>query len=272
MHNYSIEPYAIIASIWNNRALIITSTKREVIGRYRGSLFGLMWSFFNPLLMLAVYTLVFGEVFKTRWNVDSESTADFALALFSGLTVFNLFSECFNRAPSLILVNTNYVKKVIFPLEILPLVTLLSALYHFVVSISVWLIAYTILVGLPHTTILYLPLVVSPLIFFTLGISWVLAALGVFLRDLTQITAITINVLMFISPLFFPTSAFPEAYRNLLYLNPLTPVIEMTRDVMCWGKSPNPVLLGEYILIGITIAYIGFVWFQKTRKGFADVL
>ena len=272
MRHFSIHPVEMCASLWRNRSLIVASAKREVLGRYRGSVLGLLWSFFNPLLMLAVYTFVFSEVFKARWNAASESKTEFALVLFAGLIVFNLFAECINRAPSLILANVNYVKKVVFPLEILPIVALLSALFHAGISLAVWVLAYSVLVGMPHATVLYLPLIVIPYLLFIMGLCWALASLGVYLRDVSQFIGVVTTVLMFLSPIFYPVTALPENYRHLLYLNPLTPVIEQTRDVLFWGKNPDFLMLGLYWLITVIIAWLGFAWFQKTRKGFADVL
>lgn len=272
MRHFPATPIEMVASLWRNRSLIHASAKREVLGRYRGSALGLLWSFFNPLFMLAVYTFVFSEVFKARWGQGSDSKTEFALVLFAGLIVFNLFAECINRAPGLILSNPNYVKKVVFPLEILPFVGLLSAFYHTLISVGVWLAAYLVLFGVPHATVLLLPLIMLPFALFIIGLSWALASLGVFLRDVSQIIGVVTSVLMFMSPIFYPVSALPENYRHILYLNPLTPVIEMTRDVLYWGKLPDFTLLGIYWLAASVIAWLGFAWFQKTRKGFADVL
>lgn len=272
MRQFSASPIEMCVSLWRHRELVLASAKREVLGRYRGSVFGILWSFFNPLFMLAVYTFVFSEVFKARWSAGSESKTEFALVLFGGLIVFNLFAECINRAPGLILSNPNYVKKVVFPLEILPFVGLLSALYHALISLAVWLVAYALLFGVPHVTTLFLPLIILPFCLFIIGLSWALASLGVFLRDVSQFIGVLTTVLMFLSPIFYPATALPETYRYLLYINPLTPVIEQTRGVLFWGKSPDILVIGIYWLVAATIAWLGFAWFQKTRKGFADVL
>jgi lipopolysaccharide transport system permease protein len=232
----------------------------------------MLWSFFTPLFMLTVYTVVFSQVFKARWGSTGGSTQEFALVLFAGLIVFNLFSECFNRAPGIILANPNYVKKVVFPLEVLPFVGLLAALYHAVISFGVWLLAYTLFFGVPHATVFYLPLIVVPYCGFILGVSWGLASLGVFLRDVSQFVGVATTVLMFLSPIFYPVTALPEEYRHYLYLNPLTPVIEMTRDALYWGTAPTFETLLFYWLSALGVAALGFAWFQKTRKGFADVL
>lgn len=262
----------MVGSLWRNRALISALIRREVIGRYRGSMLGILWSFFHPVFMLAVYTFVFSIVFKARWNAGSDSKTEFALVLFAGLLVFGLFSECVNRAPSLILSNVNYVKKVVFPLDVLPWVSLGSAFFHMVISLSVWFIFYLIFFGLPHPSAVLLPFVLLPLVLFTIGISWFLAALGVYLRDVAQFISIVTTTLMFLSPIFYPVSALPEEYQPILLLNPLTPVIESARDVLVWGKSPDWLLLAIYFVVSGLIAWLGFAWFQKTRKGFADVL
>lgn len=272
MRSFSVSPIEMFASLWRNRELIKASAKREVLGRYRGSFLGLLWSFFNPLFMLAVFTFVFSVIFQARWGGGSGSKTEFALVLFAGLLVFNLFAECINRAPGLILSNTNYVKKVVFPLEILPVVGLFSALFHTLISLAVWMIAYTLFFGIPHLTLLYLPLVLVPFCLFLMGLSWALASLGVFLRDVSQFIGVLTTALMFLSPIFYPVTAFPENYRYILYINPLTTVVEQTRDVLFWGKTPDFFMLGVYWVVTLGIAWLGYVWFQKTRKGFADVL
>ena len=272
MRAFSTSPAAMLTELWGNRELIKASAKREVLGRYRGSVFGLLWSFLNPLIMLAIYTFVFSVVFKARWHGRDESKIEFALVLFAGLIVFNLFSECINRAPTLILNNPNYVKKVVFPLEILPVVALLSSLFHAVISLAVWLLAYMALVGLPHVTVLYLPMVILPLLLFVMGLSWALASFGVFLRDVAQFIGTVTTIVMFMSPIFYSADALPAEFRQLLFLNPLAPFIEQTRNVLYWGKPPHLATLGIYSLVSAAVAWLGFVWFQKTRKGFADVL
>jgi len=272
MQDFSIAPREMAASLWRNRSLVNALVHREVVGRYRGSVMGILWSFFNPVFMLLVYTFVFSVVFKARWSGGGDSKTEFALVLFAGLIVFNLFAECFNRAPSLILSNVNYVKKVVFPLEILPWVALGSALFHTLISLGVWLIAYIIIFGVPHPTVLLLPLVILPLLLFIMGVTWALAALGVYLRDVSQFIGVVTTMLMFLSPIFYPASALPEEYRDLLLFNPLTPAIEQTRALLFWGKGPDIVLLSIYLLASAFVAWLGFAWFQKSRKGFADVL
>jgi homopolymeric O-antigen transport system permease protein len=272
MQQFSISPREMAASLWRNRGLAMALTKREVIGRYRGSFMGILWSFFNPVFMLAVYTFVFSVVFKARWGGGSDSKTEFALILFAGMIVFNLFSECINRASGLILSNVNYVKKVVFPLEILPTVALGAALFHLLVSVLVWLIFYVFFFGVPHLTVLLLPIILLPLFLFTLGLSWLLASLGVYLRDVGQIVGVITTALMFLSPLFYPVSALPEQYQTLLLINPLTPVIEQMRQALVWGNVPEMKFWVLSLIASAAIAWLGFAWFQMTRKGFADVL
>lgn len=272
MQDFPAHPRETMGSLWRNRELALSLMKREVLGRYRGSVMGILWSFLNPLFMLTVYTFVFSVVFKARWNSGGESRIEFALVLFAGLIVFNLFAECVSRAPSLIVGNVNYVKKVVFPLEILPWISLGAALFHASVSLFVWLLAYCVAFGLPQLSTLYLPLILLPYCLCIMGICWILSSLGVFLRDVSQFVALLITVMMFLSPVFYSAASIPEIYRKLIYLNPLTPVIELTRDALYWGKTPSLKILFGYFLMSSVVAQLGFTWFQKTRKGFADVL
>ncbi|WP_308874173.1 ABC transporter permease [Thiothrix subterranea] len=206
-----LSPLAMLGSVWRNRQLIWQMSKRDVLGRYRGSMIGMAWSFFNPLFMLAVYTFVFSVVFESRWGVDTgESRGSFAVILFAGLVVHGLLAECVNRAPGLILSNANYVKKVVFPLEILPWVTLVSALFHTGISLLVLLIAELLLMQHVPWTVLLLPLVWLPFVMGIMGISWFLAALGVYVRDVAQITGLLTTVLLFMSPVFYPCLDCPN--------------------------------------------------------------
>lgn len=273
MQNFSASPGELVASYWRNRQLIVNLVKREVLGRYKGSILGIVWSLVTPIFMLLVYTFVFSVVFNARWGVSGNgSKTEFALLLFAGLMVFNLFAECIGKAPGLILANANYVKKVIFPLEILPWVSMGSALFHFSVSLGVWLLAFCVLFGIPHLQVLLLPLVLMPLVLFVMGLSWMLASLGVYLRDVGQIIGVVITMLMFLTPIFYPVSSLPPAYQTLFFFNPLTAPIEMVRDLIYWGRFPSMSLLGFSIMGALALALLGFAWFQKTRKGFADVL
>lgn len=273
MQNFSTSPKEMISSIWSNRSLILALIKREVIGRYKGSVIGIAWSFFTPVLMLITYTFVFSVVFKARWGLETnQSKIDFAIILFVGLIVHGLFAECINRAPNLILSNVNYVKKVIFPLEILSPVAFGSALFHAIISLCVMLVSQLILNHYMPLTVFMLPIILLPLTLATLGFSWFLAGFGVYVRDVGQITGIITTVLLFVSAVFFPISALPPPYQGWLKLNPLVIIIEQSRDVLIFGRLPDFTLLFTLLSAGFLIAWAGFAWFQKTRKGFADVI
>ncbi len=267
MRQYSISPLEMFASFWRNRSLTFTLAKREVIGRYRGSMMGMAWSFFNPLIMLVIYTLVFSIVFNARWgNGGQESKIDFGIILFVGMTIHGLFAECINRAPNLILSNVNYVKKVIFPLEILPWVAFSSALFHYAISLLALLAAELFFMGHIPITALLIPVVLLPLVLASIGVAWFLSSLGVFIRDIGQITGIITTVLLFISGVFFQISALPEPYRSWLAFNPLALIIEEGRNVLILGKLPDPTLWCLTLALGTCIAWTGFAWFQKTRE------
>ena len=260
-------------SLINHRGLIARMAEREVIGRYRGSIMGLAWSFLNPLLMLAVYTFFFSVIFKARWNApgtDDKST--FAILLFIGLIVHGIFAECITRAPGLVVGNVNFVKKVVFPLEILVPVTMASALFHALVSTLVMLVVQLIVIGHIPITALLLPVVLLPLVVLTTGIGWFLASLGVFVRDIGQATGILVTILLFLSPVFYPISSLPPEYQPWFQLNPLTPIIEDARAVLVYGQGFDLLQWLLRMVISAAVAVAGYWWFQKTRKGFADVL
>lgn len=270
-----VSPIAMVRRLWLHRELIRQMTWRDVLGRYRGSVFGLAWSFFNPLLMLLVYTFVFSGVFKARWEAAGEGPAthtQFAVVLFVGLIVNGLLAEILNRAPSLVLNNVNYVKKVVFPLEILPVVASSAAVFHAVVSVCVLLVAILLINGQLPWTILLFPIVIIPIILLALGLAWFLASLGVFVRDVNQSVGILTTVLMFLAPVFYPVTALPEEFRPWLFLNPLTLAIEQAREVLIWGRIPAWGDYLVYLAVATITAWTGYFWFQRTRKGFADVL
>lgn len=268
----SLSPITALRSIVGHRRLVIEMIKREVIGRYRGSVMGLLWSFFTPVLMLVVYTFVFSVVFRARWAGGTGSKTEFAVVLFVGMMIFGLFSECINRAPSLILSNANYVKKVIFPLEILPVVSLGAALFHFAISLLVWTLFYLVLFGIPSIQALWLPIAIAPMLLMCLGVSWFLASLGVYLRDVGQVIVVVTTALMFMSPVFFPAVAMPEEFRPYLYISPITYFIEQARDLLIWNSNMHWLPWMKMLGLSAVIVVFGFAWFQKTRKGFADVI
>ena len=264
---------ALVRSLRANANLVRQLTRREVAGRYQGSLLGVAWSLVAPLTMLGIYTFVFSVIFRARWGgLEEETTAGYALVLFAGLIVHGFFAECVNRAPSVILGNANLVKKVVFPLEILPWTNMGAALFHAAASVVV-LIAATLVVrwSVPWT-IVWLPVIAVPLVLITAGVASALAALGVYVRDISQMTGMAVNVLLFLSPVFYPATALSERWRWWFYLNPLTPIIEDVRNAALFGHSPDWTRWLLVTIAGVVVAQAGFWFFQRTRKGFADVI
>ncbi|AVR21321.1 ABC transporter permease [Burkholderia multivorans] len=271
--SFPLSPWSMVASIKHHRHLIWQMTKREVIGRYQGSVMGILWSFLNPLCMLIVYTFVFSVVFKSHWGQDtSDNKTAFALILFSGLIVFSVFSEAIGKAPGLVTANVNYVKKVVFPLEVLPIVSLAAVAFHMLVSVLILLIAFGLFNGYLYWSVILFPLVLVPLALFVLGVSWFLASLGVFLRDVQQTITLAITVIMFVTPIFYPITALPERYQVYLRLNPMAFFVDQARRVLVFGLMPQWTALAAATILGAGVAWLGYVWFQKTRVGFADVL
>ena len=264
-----LEPLAVA---WRHREIITRLARREIEGRYRGSLLGLTWSVATPLLMLAVYTFVFSVVFKARWGTGTERRGEFALILFTGMLTFGLFSECVNRAPGMILESVSYVKKVVFPLEALAWVGLLSALFNTAVGLLIILAGHAALGVFPPLTTLLLPVLLIPLCLLVLGTTWFLSSVGVFVRDIRQIVPILTTVLLFVTPIFFPASAIPEPYRSFLSFNPLAPTVESVRAALFFGREPDWTDWASSLGISIVICWLGFAWFMNTRKGFADVV
>ncbi|WP_266183418.1 ABC transporter permease [Dyella humicola] len=262
-------PFSAIGRHWS---LTKELAKRDVLGRYKGASFGLLWSLISPFLMLLVYSFAFGFVMKARWPQAENGQTHYSIILFVGLIVHGFFAECLSRSPHLVTGNVNFVKRVIFPLEILPWPMVMSALFHAVMNFLVFLVLH---LALDHTlawTTLLLPLVMLPLVIFALGMSWFLAALGVYLRDIGQITGVIATAMLFTSTAMFPIEALPPAYRWPLRLNPLTFIIDQARDVTLWGRLPDWLGLGVYTLCALVVLYGGYGVFRLTRRGFADVI
>lgn len=266
---YVFSPYV---TAFRYRELIWRMSQREIEARTKATFLGAAWLVISPLLLLGIYTFVFTVIFTSRWNVRDGEHVSVALLMFSGLTAFGIVSDCISRAPGLVLENTSYVKKVVFPLEVLPWISLISSLVTVVINVVLMLVAHTILNGLPPLTALLTPIVLIPLMLTTLGFSWLLASLGVFLRDVRQLTTFIVSFLMFLGPVFYPLTAVPEALRPFMYLNPLTPAIEQMRQVMFLGEWPDMGVFAATLLLGLVASALGHLWFMKTRKGFADVL
>lgn len=267
-----------LRSLWKHRELWWQLSKREVQGRYRGSVLGWGWSLITPLLMLTVYTFVFSQVFRARWGTHEQGgSIAFAINLFAGLITFSIFAETMNQSPGLIVGNSNLATKVVFPLELLSAVTVSTATFHALTSMVV-LVTFELVYGLAGgsifvpPTLIWLPLVWLPLLSSCLALSWIVSALGVFARDLSQATGVAVNLLMFLSAVFYPLSALPERWQPLLKLNPIAMIIEETRNVMVTGSAPNIMFILTANITGLLLCEASFRSFQSAKRAFADVL
>ncbi len=271
-HQHSTSLVHLLHSVISHRELIWNMTRRSIAGRYRGSLFGFLWSFINPLLMLAIYTFAFSVVFQAKWGLENESHLDFALILFASLTVFNLFGDLLREAPVIILGQSNFVKKVVFPLEILPVISLATAAVNSVISLGIFIMIYGAVHMTLHWTMIFLPVVIFPLALIGLGLSYFIASIGVFFRDLGHLMGHVVTILLFTSPVFFSIERIPEKFRIIMMLNPVAYILESARLVMVYGRLPEWEILAAYSVGGLVLLLAGYWWFQKTRKGFADVI
>lgn len=269
-----LNPLLGVRVVTRNWDLILQMLRRSLAMRYRGSALGFVWSFAHPLLMLAVYTFVFGVVFKSRWGeaAFADNGAAFPLIMFCGMAVFNVFSESVNTSPSLVVFNPSYVKRVIFPLEILPLCNVLTSLTFGLAWFALLLVGTVIFLHQISWTMLLLPLLMVPLLLLTAGVSFFMASLGVYLRDIQQLVSIATQVLFFMTPIFYPINIVPEAFRWVLRINPLSTIVEQTRNVFLFGKMPEFWPCFWIFIISGVVFQLGLAWFMKTKKGFADVL
>ena len=255
------------------RYLILQYLNRQIRQRYQGTAFGVFSSLFTPLIMLAVYTFVFGLVFRAHFGISkNESPLDYGLALFCGLNLFNFCGEVISRSPTLILLNSNLVKRVVFPLEILPVVTTFNALFHCLVAFVPLLVGLAISRGAIPWSILFLPLFLLPLALFSAGCALFLSALGVFVRDIQTVIEPILSILMFGSALFYPLAAVPEPYRRFLGLNPLAVLFDSARKSVIFGIAPELGSLALLSLVAALFLLAGSYFFDKSKPAFADVM
>lgn len=261
----------MVHELYQNRWLVWELVRREFSGRHGGAARGLFWAFAQPLVLLGIYTLAFGALLKTRWGTDGD-TASYAFMVFAGLIVFNLFTECLTAAPRLITGNPNYVKKVIFPLELLPWVTALTALANALVGVFVFAIGHLLLYASLKPTLLLFPLALAALLPVLLGVGWLLAALGVVLRDLDQMARLFSHALLFLTPVFYSLEIVPDGLRPLMLLNPLTFIVEQFRRVLIVGQTPDLAGLALYLLLATCFGATALWFFRRLRPSFADLL
>ncbi len=262
-------PWRIVSDIWPHRYLLGQLIKRDVLLRYRGAMFGVLWIFLSPLFMLAIFAFVFGQIFQARWPQQT-GELPFWLLLYSGLITFNIFAETVSRAPGAVRSYASFVKKIIFPVQILPLVPLGAALVHGTFNFLILLVALALIGGL-HWQILLFPLLLLPAVLLALGLSWFVAAWGVFIKDMTQIIPMFVQMLMFLSPVFYPVSAVPAGLQPFYQYNLLGTVINTTRLVV----AAQPVAWGTWgAALGVCtgVAMLGYAFFQHSREEFADAL
>ena len=258
----------------NNRDLLRQMLTRNIAARYRGSALGFVWSFVHPLVMLAVYTFVFGIVFKARWGVEAleGNRAAFPMIMFCGMAVYNMFSESVNTSTGVVASSPSYVKKVVFPLELLPLCNVMTAFVFGLAWFVLLLLGTIFLLHKIPWTMLLLPVTLAPLFFLSAGISLLTASLGVYLRDMQQLVGIVTQILFFMTPIFYPIGIVPEKLRWILRVNPLSGLVEQTRELFLYGQVPNLLHSAILLVFSLVVFQLGLAWFVKTKKGFADVM
>jgi lipopolysaccharide transport system permease protein len=269
-----LNPFSALLGIWGYRELINQLVRRNIEVRYKGTMIGLIWMVVTPLMMLAVYTFVFGVIFKARWTAGGfgDSKVAFSLLLFCGMMVFNIFSESVNGSVVIVTGNPNYVKKVVFPLELLPVSAVVSACFFGLIWIGILLLGIVLFFHKICLTAVCLPLILIPLVLFSCGIAWFVASLGVFIRDLAHVIGIVLLVLYFMTPVFYSAEMVPAKLKFILLFNPLALIIESVRQVLMYGQWPGWAALGIVTLLSIVVFQLGYFWFMKTKRGFADVL
>jgi lipopolysaccharide transport system permease protein len=262
-------PFDVFGRHWN---LARELSRRDVLGRYRGASFGMLWTLIGPLMMLGIYSLAFGHIFKSRWTQASGDNAEFAIVLFLGIIVHGFFAECLSRAPRLMIENTNFVKRIIFPLHVLPWSVVFSGLFHMAMNMIVFILLSAVVYGKFSFLVFLVPIVVAPLVLLTISTMWLVSSLGVYVRDINQATPVVVTALFFLSSAIVPVDTLPEKYQLIFHLNPLTFFIDQVRNVALWNRPPDWSGLALYSVGGIIAMYLSYAWFRITSKGFADVL
>lgn len=268
-----LSPAGLAGTLWRARELVKQFAWREVVGRNKGTQLGIVWTFLNPLLILVVNTFVFAVILRQSWNVLGGGPAEFPLTMLCGMTVFGVFGETVCAAPTMIVSRPNFVTKVVFPIEIFPAAALGCALFYAAINLVLIVAGTGLLLRTISTTIWMFPAVLVPLVALTLGVSWFLAALGVFLRDINAIVGLVVyRVLVFMTPLLFPATAVPREYRGILDYNPLTVLVESSRRTLMWSQQPDWVSLGWVTGLSLVLMQLGYAFFERSKRGFADVI
>jgi lipopolysaccharide transport system permease protein len=267
-----LNPLHTLAHLWRQRHLVRQLTARDLAARYRGSFLGIVWSLLVPMMMLALYTFVFSVVFRARWGVDENHKGMVALVLFAGLIPYNMFSEVVAVAPTLVVGNANYVKRVVFPLEILPLVKFLAAFVHALISAGVLVLAIVVARQTPPPTLVLMPIAWIPLVLLTLAVTYVFAALGVFVRDVGQAIAIVLPFIFFLTPIVYPPEAVPDRFAFVPWMNPIAHVVDDARRTAIFGMGLKWRAFAINCVLCGGLAFAGFLFFVKSKRAFHDAL
>lgn len=272
MNRFALQLWEAVTHPILDRKLLRMFIVRDLQSRYKNSWAGLLWLVINPIIKLSIYTLVFQHILGVKWGGQSSSGVNFALNLYLGLIVFNLFAETVQVAPTVLRAHSNLIKKVRFPIRILPSIPVGLALCDAVLSLIIWLLIYLFTQGIPQLSVLYLPLVLLPLILFVMGLSWIISSLSVYMRDISQIVGFAVTGLLFLSPIFFPIQSMPPDLQAVLSFNPLAIEIEMLRGIMVSGVTPAWGTYFGFLSFSLLTYVAGYFWFTFTSDGFVDVL
>lgn len=265
----SLKPFRALAA---HAALVMELTRREVDARYRGASLGVLWALVSPFLLLCIYAIAFGTVMGGRWPEVRASDTPFSIILFAGMIPYFVLSECMVRSPELVVANPAYVKRVVFPLEVLPWPMLFSALFHCLMNVLVFIAMRLVMEREFAWTVIYLPCVILPIAIIGLGISWFMSSIAVYFRDVRQVMGLASMAILFLSSVMIPVATVPAEYKAIFMLNPLSFIAEQSRAVLIWGQPPDWGGLAVYTLAALAFMYAGHAWFMATKRGFADVL
>lgn len=251
--------------------LILSLAKRELLTRYKGSVLGLLWAVLTPIVMIVIFTFIFAGIFGARFG-NSASHWDYAIYLYCGLVPWTMFQDALQQSATTIVSHANLVKRVVFPLETLPVSLAISALGNQLFATIALILAAVIIQRDIHFTVLWLPILLIPQLMIAIGGAWLIASLGVFLRDIVQGVSLALMAWMYLTPIMYPESYVPERFRGIMNLNPFTALVRSYRRIFLEGQAPDWWGLGYFALIALLVFLLGYWWFARTRKNFADVI
>ncbi|OBZ07845.1 hypothetical protein A8L34_24750 [Bacillus sp. FJAT-27264] len=261
-------------NLYKSKDLLVELTKRDFQQRYKGSVLGVIWAMLSPLLMLGVYSFIFVSVFKSKWGDSSIQDGNmlYTMMIFAGLIPFQIFSESVNRSVNVLSQSSNYIKKVVIPIEIIPFSIVFSTIINSFFSVALLVIGKIMFLSTPNWTFIFIPLILIPIMILSLGASLIVAALGIYLRDLVYVVGLLVNILFYMSPIFYSAEAIPERFRFFIHLNPIAPIITQFRNVFINGQLFSVSSYITSLLVSIIVFLLGLSIFNYLRKGFADVI